>query len=516
MPSLTGPVQIAAIDAGSNAIRLAVARASAPADIRKLAAERDPIRLGHNVFVTHRFDAKTMAAAVRAFRHFRKVMDRYHVREYRAVATSASRESRNWLALCRRIYRASGIRLEVISGAEESRLGREAVLAALGPEHLPRLIADLGGGSLEISLLRNGELEQSVALPIGTVRLMETFKISGAMSDDQVQLVRHYVRTLLQSRLRVRDIAAEGIAVACGGNAEALLRLAPGPREDGISSLNMRLLRDVQWEIARRNIAERMKVFGFRRDRAEVVGIAAVILATLGKWLSLRTLLVPGVGVREGVLQELAIAHFVGSPVSGNGGPASLLLAHARWFARRFHANEAHAEQVRKLAVSLFDQLASLHHLDQSARLVLELAALLHDIGHHLGRSNHHKHSEYLIRNADISGLKGLQRDLVACVARYHFEDEPSRKHKLFASLDAASRREVRLLAAILRLAIALDADGKRSVSGVVARITPKRVVFAIRGRGNLRLALETAANKARFFEQQFHRKAKFKKLRKK
>ena len=515
-PLLTEPIHIAAIDAGSNAIRLAVARAGSPADIRTLAVERYPLRLGHSVFTRRRFDARTIASAAKAFRHFRRVMRRFRVREYRAVATSATREARNRAALTRRVARASGIRLEVISAVEESRLGREAVLAALGPDLHPRLIADLGGGSLEISLLRYGELKGTVDLPIGTVRLMESFKISGVMDDDQVERVRHYVRTLLQSRLRDRDIAAGGVAVACGGNAEALVRLAPGPRESGIGSINLRLLRDVQWEIARRNISQRMKAFDIRRDRAEVIGIAAVILATLGKWLSLRTLLVPGVGVREGVLQELAVSHFLGASAAGEKGPARLLLAQARWFARRFHVNEAHADQVRKLAVSLFDQLEPLHHLKDDARLVLELAALLHDVGHYLGSAEHHKHAEYLVRNADISGLKGLQRDRVACVVRYHYSSEPDRKHKLYASLDSARRREVRILASLLRLAIALDADHRERVGGVTVRVVSRRVTFALRARGSVGHLCEVAARKSGLFEREFHVKAKFKKARKK
>src|ERR1700693_3808637 len=161
---MSATVHIAASDAGSNAVRLSVARAYSALDIEPVHIERYPLRLGEGVFVRHRFSEEISKRAAKAFRHFREVMDEFGVTRYRAVATSATREARNRKAFVRRIKQKSGIRLEVISAAEESRLGREAVLAALGPETPPRCIADLGGGSLELSILRDRQVEQSAHL----------------------------------------------------------------------------------------------------------------------------------------------------------------------------------------------------------------------------------------------------------------------------------------------------------------------------------------------------------------
>src|SRR5213082_3955998 len=156
------PVHIAAIDAGSNAVRLSVARAYSALDIEPLQTERCPLRLGESVFLRPRFSEDVFKKAAKAFRHLREVMDDFGVARYRAVATSATREAENRDAFVRTIKRKSGIMLEVIGAAEESRLGREAVLAALGPEAVPRCIVDLGGGSLEISILRDRSEERRV------------------------------------------------------------------------------------------------------------------------------------------------------------------------------------------------------------------------------------------------------------------------------------------------------------------------------------------------------------------
>src|SRR5215467_13562055 len=147
------PVHIAAIDAGSNAVRLSIVRAYSALDIEPLLNERYPLRLGESVFIRNRFSEDIFKKAVKAFRHFRGCMDEFGVTRYRAVATSATREAANRKAFIKRIRQRSGIRLEIISSAEESRLGREAVFNALGPDCRARCIADLGGGSLEISVL---------------------------------------------------------------------------------------------------------------------------------------------------------------------------------------------------------------------------------------------------------------------------------------------------------------------------------------------------------------------------
>src|SRR5215469_11802962 len=195
------PVHIAAIDAGSNAVRLSVVRAYSALDIEPLYNERYPLRLGESVFVRNRFSEEIFKKALKAFRHFRDCMSEYGVSSYRAVATSATREAVNRKAFVTHIRHRSGIRLEVISASEESRLGREAVFNALGPDCEARCIADLGGGSLEISILRDHAVLHTAQLPVGTVRLMTTLHLHGVIRPAQAEQVRRYCRALLESKL---------------------------------------------------------------------------------------------------------------------------------------------------------------------------------------------------------------------------------------------------------------------------------------------------------------------------
>jgi exopolyphosphatase / guanosine-5'-triphosphate,3'-diphosphate pyrophosphatase len=492
---------IAAIDAGSNAIRLVIARAESPTSYHEVKNDRAPLRLGHSVFSERNLDSHTVDQAVDVFRRFKSRMNQYDVQRYRAVATSAAREARNRRVLVERIYRTSGIRLEVIDAAEEAALVRTAVLAAVGDRVTPRIIVDLGGGSLQVSVLDQAAVRETVTLPLGTVRMLEHFDIRGAMTAQEVRRVREWVETALRRFLPVRPELAQGHSFWCGGNAEALALLAPGPRLHGIQTLDLRLLRRRLRTITQLDVPERMDKFLVRQDRADVMANAAFVFLALGKMWNLRRAFVPGVGVKEGVLSEVL------SSLHGAAPPAATPergLDSARKFAALLHHDEKHCEKVRQLAVSMFDQLRSLHHMDGEMRTVLELSAVLHDVGHVLRHDGHHKHGEYLVRNADLPGVTDRERDMAACVVRYHSQSEPNAEHKVYATLRASEQRDIRVLVSLLRIADGLDCDHRQMVSDVRVRINGKGMNVRAQMRRASDLVLWSAERGAGLFEKEF------------
>ena len=500
------PVHIAAIDAGSNAVRLSVARAYSALDIEPVHAERYSLRLGEGVFVNGRFSEELLQRGVKAFRHFREILDDYGVTRYRAVATSASREAKNRNTFVHRVKQKTKIRLEVISAIEESRLGREAVLAALGPESPPRCIADLGGGSLELSLLRDHSLDRSVQLGLGTVRLMTTLDLPGVIRPAQAEQVRKYVRALLESRLPERPNLGDEPAVALGGNAETLANVAPGPRLHGLPTLDLALLRDRLPDLLKRDVRERMRAYAVRRDRADVMGVAAIILITLGRYLNVHDFIIPGVGIREGLLQEIARDAFSRKEPHRYSAAARQLLVGVRSFGRRLDYDQTHAEHVRELSVLLFDQLQPVHHLPSASRALLEAGALLHDIGHRVSHRGHHKHGEYLVLNGDIPGLEGRDRNIVAALVRYHNrKGDPSGHHTAYSALSNADKRVTRRLAAILRVAEGLDHSHRQRVRDIQASFQRSAVALQVNARGDAAEDLRDAARSAELFEKEFH-----------
>jgi exopolyphosphatase/guanosine-5'-triphosphate,3'-diphosphate pyrophosphatase len=508
---LPAPLHFAAIDAGSNAIRLMIARVFSPHHFKVLHAERVPVRLGHNVFTRRRLDDDTLERGVEAFGKFRSLMDHYRVHAFRAVATSAAREARNRRLLIERIRREARIALEVIDTQEEARLVRSAVFGSLGRELSPRLIVDIGGGSLEVNLLRQGAVEASVGLPLGTVRLLETYDLRGSVSEDDARRLRAHILAVLQSCLPARLDLEGQITVACGGNAEALAEIAPGPQVRGLNTLNLRLLRERLWEILSMDEDRRRKVFKLRENRADVIAVAAVVFCTLARWCNISRMLVPGVGVRDGILRDLMQQHFGNAAEEFFAPEDRALLESVDEFARRFGDDHEHSLQVRRLALSLFDQLRHIHGMDHEERLLLDVAARLHDIGRAVNEEGHHKHGEYLVRHARIPGLGDLARAVVACVVRFHNKrSRPGMDHKLYASLDPGRRTQVRVLAAILRLAEGLDRDHKRNVLRVDVETTRRQAFFRVHVRAPSNVPVWGAQRRAALFEEEFGMRAAF------
>ncbi len=492
---------LGAIDAGSNAIRMVVAELS-PTGVLRIEAERVPVRLGHDVFTRGDLDTETIEQAIAAFVHFREVFDRHGVTTYRAVATSAVRSAENSELLCHRLHHEAGIQLDVIDGDEEARLVRKAVVQAFGETVPPRCVLDLGGGSLEVNL-RDGTGAATVwrgfSLPIGTVRLVETFGLHGAIGDAEAGMVRRYTATVAQSVLPPRGDL--GVAACCGGNAEALARmLGDGETVGPHPCFELAALERALPDIIGADIEGRMQKFGVRRDRAEVLGVAALLVATVGRQLGIHRFIAPGVGIREAVLLELAEAA-AEEKARSEGAQDKALLTAARTFANRVDHDTTHGEQVRRLVRSLFAQLRDVHQLPDDLGVLLEVAALLHDVGEVVHTRGHHKHSEYMIRWGRIPGLDGEAREMVALMVRCHRKAVSDvRKFIAEADLPKDRRSQVRKLTALLRLADGLDSGHRQRIENLVVSRAGQSIVLDLVTRDGPTIDDATLLRKADMF----------------
>jgi exopolyphosphatase/guanosine-5'-triphosphate,3'-diphosphate pyrophosphatase len=472
-----GRTTLGAIDAGSNAIRMVVAELS-PGDLVRIEAERVPVRLGHGAFTRGELDGVVIDQAVAAFVHFRERFDHHGVSIYRAVGTSAVRNAANRDVLLHRLYHEAGIELEVIEGEEEARLVRKAVVHALGPTATPpRAILDLGGGSLEVNL-RNGPRGsswRSYSLPVGTVRLLETFGLDGAIAEPEAGMVRRYTATLMHTV--ARGGTGHGLAAATGGNAEALAKLV-GDGNPMTPSFELAALEKALPSIVGASVEDRMERFGVKRDRAEVLGIAALVFATVARQLGIARLVSPGVGIREAVLLELAETARE-EQAKAEGAHDKALLTAARAFANRVDHDTTHGEHVRQLSRALFQQLRDFHGVPDDRGVVLEVAALLHDVGEVVNVRGHHKHSEYMIRWARIPGLDEASREMIALLARTHRKDAARAKQIINAmALPKEQRAQLRKLSGLLRIADALDSEHRSRVEQVVCTRMGEAIVF--------------------------------------
>ena len=498
--------RIAAIDVGSNAIRYLVAESPASGSCVTVGQERLAVRLGRDVFTRERrLSPETMDAGVSALTHIRRRLDDLGVTHYRAVATSAVRESRNGGAFVERVRRESGIHLETISGSEEARLVWIAVRERhdLGADHW--LMVDLGGGSVEVSVAGPDGIVWTESHTLGSVRLLQAVEEDGPTEHGAhfYEILERYAHALKAPRA-----AAEWEPVgtiATGGNIESLASLANGTTGgNGTVRLGRAELRAVIGELAMLSVADRVERLGLREDRADVILPAAVVYERIAGLVGAEEILVPGVGVKEGVLLDLA------DELSDRRAHRDRVLEEVRAAAvtlgRRYRFDEVHGRQVARLSLALFDQLRVLHGLEPEDRVILLAGALLHDIGQFISYRGHHKHSMYLIQNSELPELSPADLRLVALLARYHRRAEPSGTHPGYRDLGPEDRERVRRLAAILRVADALDREHVCRVQEIRGRVAGDAVTLRLRTRGRLTLEEWALRKKGRLFDAVFRR----------
>ncbi len=497
----------ASIDVGSNASRLLVAEAEDAGSIRYVESVRAPVRLGHSVFLTGRLDPNAVDECVEALKGFAAHLAKREIASMRAVVTASARDAVNSDELLERARTEAGVPLEAISGSEEARLVKLAVESKVELGGARALLVDLGGGSLELTEVHHDEVRYSTSLEIGTVRLLESFlSARKPVSEEQARLLVEYVDRLLAPieesfRRRRYDLVA-----GTGGNFESVAHLCPVPGR-ALPTVDVRSARALLPRIAKLTPAERREAYDLRADRADVIVPALYVILRVADLARTEEIVAPGVGLKEGIVAELVDKHFRVWDYSVDEHAMARAAVH---LGRRYHFDEPHATQVDRLACVLFDALAPVHELGPVDRQILRVAALLHDIGDFISSAAHHKHTQYIIESSDLFGLNREQRQLVACVARYHRRAMPSTKHALFKKLGASDKKRVRKLASLLRVADALDRGHRSKVRQLDVRTSEDEVVITPEGAGDLALEVWTARRKSELFERTFGRALRF------
>lgn len=483
---------LAAIDLGTNAIRLEIARALPDGSLETLHLERDAVRPGEGVFADGAIPRASADRIVGVLRRYAALCRRHHAR-VRAVATSAVREARNRAAVVRRIREETGLELEVVSGREEARLICAGVLAGRPPD-ARSLVVDIGGGSTEIATATGERPDALWSVNAGAVRLTEIFGTAGRVSHERLAAMRGFAEEAFRDGVP-RGIARVRTALGSSGTINAIVA-AYG---DGARMTLREVERTVE-ALAGTSLAERRRRFEPRR--AEIIVAGAVILEAAMRCLGVRSITAVDTGLRNGILRDLLRR----TPAAAAAAEQDRSRA-ALDLGRRFGFDEPHAAQVARIALDLYDRLARVHRLEPGARPLLEAAALLHDLGHAVSPNRHHKHTFYIVSNSDVPGFTDRERELVALVARYHRRSAPDRGRPDLDHLSTQALRTVRRLVAILRVADALDRSHHQPVAGVRLELRRGLVRVIARARGPLDLELWDVAREAPLFRQVFGRR---------
>ena len=468
--------RLAALDVGSNSIRLLVAEYDPLAGISVIDEVKDQPRLAAGLARTGRLDDAAIDRALLALRRMREVCRRRGVRRIAAVATAAVREAANGADFVRRVREELEIPLRIIDADTEAALSYRSVAHHFRLAGARTLVADIGGGSLELIGAIDGLVELTLSLPLGAVRLTELHLPGRRDHRREMELLRTQVRKQLKKALRQREWTAAAV-IGSGGTFTTLGRMAMGRRGlpipdtiHGTSVATGEVETLLEW-LTEKTPEQRGLVPGLNPERADIIVAGLAVTAELLSLVDARTLTVSAFGLREGLLLDM---------VGERQAPAADPLRLMREFVERCQCDRRHVEHVRHIALQLFLQLGPALGADPSERPLLEAASLLHDVGQLVSYRKHHRHSYQLIMHAERLNLSARDRLLVALISRYHRKKGPSRKHEEFAAIAPDDQAIVRRMSALLRVADGLDRGHTASVERVTATLEPKRLVIQV------------------------------------
>jgi len=501
---VTGVVRLAAIDIGTNSVRLMVVDAMAPDDYRLVDDEKVTTRLGEGLSSTGLLSEAAMQRTFEAVARLKAIAEGRGATRIASVATSATREAANGADFIARLHNELALDPEVISGQEEAEL---AYLSVQHNFHLPNervVCLDIGGGSLELVFTAGAVVEAAYSMPLGAVRLTEQFVHSDPVSQQEWKALRNHIRTELD-RVLARQELGGTVLIGSGGTVSSLGRVIAHQRGDRINRVHGYSTRRSYVQHAIQlfrslSLAERRALEGLSPDRADIIIAGAAVINEVLRYLHLNSFIVNEHGIREGLIMRMTREVF--------GLPVSATSADWRESARAFSAacgdDGVSAEHVAYLAVSLFDALAHLHGYGEPERRLVEVAALLRNVGYHISYERHHVHSYHLIRHAKLAGFSPREIELIANLARYHRRALPSKRHPNFARLGRQDRERVLRLGALVRLVDGLDRTRRRRVRAIQTRLKKKHLRLTLVSDEPLDLELWGGRQKKDLFERAY------------
>lgn len=500
--------KIAAIDAGSNAIRMIVGNVNEAWQVEPIENIRLPVRLGQDVFASGSLREKTIQQATEAFLHFKRVARDLGVEQIRAIATSAMREAANSDILVNRIASMTGIEVETISGSEEARLIQLAVAHVVNLDGKRAISIDIGGGSVEVTISVGQNIISTESYNMGTVRLLQKLDGTGesGFSPEDARrpfslLVREYAEAARRRIDHEIGDARVNVCIGTGGTVEELGRLRQRFfKQPSDKLIALSELQDLIEELNGMSLKDRIRKYKLRPDRADVILPGAIVLQMIAREARVRQVVIPHVGLKDGLLLEMA----EGLKQGTHAPRREQVWESALGLGRKYQFDAQHANLTAKLARQLFDQALALHNLGDEDRLLLEIAALLHDIGHFINTVDHDKHGYYILKANPLIGLNEHQQELVACLVRYHRKSFPSLEDPNFKALPQKDRMTVSKLSALIRLADGMDVSHTNHVTNAILKEKKKCWEVSLEGKGDLMLEKWALDKRRVLFEEIF------------
>ena len=504
MSKKSKPEPVASIDVGSNFLRMMIAEITDEGHILPLEDLWKPTNIGRDAFTRKRIELESIRETCHTLQGFKQLMDDYRVKHYRAVATSGLREAENKEYVLEQIRLQSGLTVEVINTSQERfiiyKALRDSVPEIKSFRSSGFMVVNIGMGGLEASVYSEGHLRFTEYMKAGSLRLRQVLSDLENSTLDFPNIIEEFLESKIYTlkpqitRLNIKHV------IGLGGELSAIsslcLEKGLSEREDFISKKALRRLFSA---IRNLTIEQIMEKYELHHNEADILLPSVIIF---NKFLDMTVsdgLHVPNASLRHGLLADMVDERF---ETSRKQDFQNDILSSVWYLASRFGTDQAHARHISELASSIFDQTKSLHRLQPRDRFLLEVAAILHDVGHYLNPSEHQVYSYQIICSSDIMGLSSQELEVIANIARYHSEEIPLPAHRNYMTLDYDDKIRVAKLAVILKLAEALDMSHQQKVKRIDISRHKGELVLAITSSDDTLLEEWSFAAHLNFFEE--------------
>lgn len=498
--------RMAAIDIGTNSIRLVVAEALRGGNYRILDEDREATRLGRTLHSTGMLDQQSMDESLAALRRFKQIAESFQPAEIRTIATCAVREASNGPEFCARALAELGLEIEVISAEKEAHLAFFSVQRNFDLNEKNIVLADIGGGSTELVLASGSLIEAVFTTDLGAVRLTERFAGGQAMNGDNFEEMIRVIDRKLRKKIG-RPFFTPHVLIGSGGTFTTLASIMMAQKNQTglpvsgyfVSRAEVSHLLD---RLRKMTPRARAATPGLSADRADIIVAGLAVIDRIMHRFEVNTLQVHNRGVRDGLLLAMIEKAQGQSPEAAPSVDRDAMIDR---FALACRTELEHGKHIAHLAGQIYRQLADPLGLIATDAPLLEAAARLQDVGYLINYDQHHKHSYHLILNSRLPGFLPEELEIMANVARYHRGGEPKKKHANFRQLNRADRARVKHMAAILRVASGLDRSHTHQVKDVRVHVEDQKIQMLVEADTHPDVDLWGARRRAELFEQVFH-----------
>lgn len=495
---------VASIDVGSNFLQMMIAEIDSEGSVRQLEDLWQPTSIGRDTFSCQRVSIASINHACDTLKGFAQLMKDYRVQSYRAVSTSGIREADNREYVLEQIRLRTGLNVEMINSSEERFIIYKALRDSLpevkGFRYPGFLIVNIGMGGMEATVYSEGYLRYTEYIKAGSLRLRQMLNDLERITLDFPGIVEEFLESKIYAlRPRITQLNIKSF-VGLGGELETIAelcvqkKLSTSPR-----FISRKALAALYREIRNMTTEQISFEYELHRNEADILMPSIIIFNSFLEMTKAEGIHVPGVSLRHGILASMVDEAF---DTSRKQDFQEDIISSVWFLCETYGVDIKHTRQIRRMALSIFDQTRSIHKLTARERLLLEVASILHDVGHHLNAIQHQVHSYHIIKSSDILSFSNRDLALIANIARYHSEDIPKPSHANYSALEDADKIKVSKLAAILKLAESLDVSHQQKIQEIDIHKSKRDLIISVHTGHDILLEDWSVRQHCDFFEE--------------